>query len=323
MRSRSWRSAARRRAGTLGSWGALLGVLVGAWVGSACTLTIDPDIACGDGYVDLEAGEECDPGEPDSFINACVGTNRPDGVAACDPLSCTIVNDLEQCAVCGDGRVDESLGEQCDGDELNGRTCPGGVGILQCTTACLFDTSECGLCGNGTLDEGEECDPNLDQLTMGKPNCTDLVSPRGPSQPYTAGQPGTCRSDCRWERTGCSYCGNGRVDRDTPIDFEGNLEVNEWCDGSDFDVNALNKELAGTACSQVDSSFRPIVECADDCLDFLELDLAQPCCIKTGAACPDPDSPVRCCYEVDNPNSTAEPCQVIFDTMGNASDTCR
>ena len=88
-------------------------------------------------------------------------------------------------------------------------------------------------------------------------------------------------------------------------------------------IIGIDKELAGTACSQADSSFRPIVECADDCLDFLEPDLTQPCCIKTGASCPDADSPVRCCYEVDNPNSAGDPCQVIFDTMGNASDTCR
>lgn len=299
----------------------LLGVVLGSGLGPACTLALDQSIACGDGFVDTEAGEQCDPGDPSSYVNACVGTNRPDGVAACDPIMCTIINDLEQCAVCGDGRVDESLGEECDGDELNGRTCPGGVGILQCNTSCRFDESECKSCGNGKLDPEEECDPNLDDLTTGKPNCTDLLSPMGPSQPYTSGTPGTCRDDCQWERTGCGYCGNGKVDREVALDFEGTLNIAEWCDGNDFHAETLNDQLSGTACSQANSNLRPIVECADNCLDFIPLDL--PCCVKTGALCPDEGSPLHCCFEIDNPNSTDSPCEVVFDTSNNIIDACR
>lgn len=290
-------------------------------MGTACTLVLDGSIACGDGFVDEAAGEECDPGDPDSYTNACVGTNRPNGVGACDPIDCSIINDIPQCAVCGDGIVDEALGEQCDGDELNGRTCPGGVGTLQCNTACQFDTTECKNCGNGVLDEGEECDPNLGDLIDVKPSCADLDSPV-PSQPYTSGEPGNCRDDCRWERTGCGYCGNGQVDRDPPQDID-STPIPEWCDGNAFDVEALNTELSGTACTQANSNLRPIVECADNCRGFIPVDRAQPCCVKTGAVCPEEGSLVRCCFEVDNPDSPLPACQPVFDTNGALIEACR
>jgi len=310
--------SSRGPAGRLGAWAALLLVGLGAGLSPACTLSLDDDIACGDGYVDLEAGEECDPGDPDSFVHACADTLRPYGTAACDPTDCTIIDDPEQCRVCGDGIIDYDAGEECDGNE---RTCPWGVGTAPCTAQCRFDTSACGTCGNGVLDEGEECDPNLDdQLTMGKPSCAQLSSPLGASRPYTGGQPGSCRPNCLWDRTSCNYCGNGHVDRDVQLDFEGVVRVDEWCDGNAFDVTKLDKELEGTVCSQVDDDLRPIVECGDDCQEFIPLELPQPCCLKTGSACPAPDAPVRCCFEVDDPESPLDPCQRI---AGGMFDACR
>src|SRR5262249_39842009 len=57
----------------------------GAIVGASCLIDVEHRIACGDGYVDPLAGEECDPQVPESFINACEHTNHPHGTAACDP----------------------------------------------------------------------------------------------------------------------------------------------------------------------------------------------------------------------------------------------
>lgn len=292
---------------------------------ASCTLELNDDIACGDGFVDEIAGEECDPGDPSSFINTCVGTNRPAGMGACDPVTCEIINDLEQCAICGDGRVDEIIGEQCDGDELNGRACVGGVGTLQCSTSCLFDYSECEDCGNGTVDPGEECDPKMSgrDVTIGKPPCHELESPFGIAKPFTGGTPGSCRDDCTWDVAGCNYCGNGQVEGPTVLDTELDIQsLPEWCDGGDFDNAILEQELAGSACTQTNSDTRPIVECAPNCLDLIEVDVEPACCLKAGAACPS-ISPIRCCFEVDQPNSPLSPCAVVVEPDGTFTEVCR
>jgi hypothetical protein len=327
MRSNSpARSTAQRQPmGPRRGWGALLGAWLGTVLGPACTVELPSGFSCGDGYWNQDAGEDCDPGVPESYENACVGTNRPDGIAACDPEHCFIINDLEQCGVCGDGKVDEILGEQCDGDELNGASCPGGVGTLQCSTSCRYDISACRSCGNQRIDPGEECDPNvdLDELVV-KPECKDLVSPYGDALPYSAGVPGSCREDCTWERTTCSYCGNQKIESDGyVVDFDGTKAIPEWCDGTDFDRGTLEAELADSACTSASADLRPIVECADNCLDFIPIEQSQPCCYKSGADCPDDDSPVRCCHEAENPGSGVEPCQVIVVNQDNFLEVCR
>ena len=300
-------------------WGVLLGAAVG--LAAACAFPLDDEIACGDAYVDRAAGEECDPQDPArGYEQACVGTTRPRGVAACDPSTCTIVNTREQCAVCGDGIVDTDLGEQCDGDNLNGAVCPGGVGTLQCDPqSCQFDTTYCKRCGNGMIDEGEECDVNLDPavLTQGPPPCTELASPYADGRPYTGGEPSRCLDDCRWDRTGCHYCGNGSLEtQDVEV-------VPELCDGERFDVPALEDLLANSACTSFNSDLRPIVTCASNCTDMVPVIEPEPCCVKAGGMCPAEGVPLRCCSEIYDPAFEGEPCQVVFDSFGNAVEVCR
>src|SRR5688572_22131081 len=143
----------------------LFGMLGAAAVNSACTLQLDISIACGDGYVDLEAGEECDPDDPDrAFESACGDIGRPQGTAQCDAATCEIENSFQICAFCGDGMIDGE--EQCEGSNLNGQVCPGDAGTLQCKD-CKYDYSACQTCGDGDDDDvGEECDPSSLNLAM-------------------------------------------------------------------------------------------------------------------------------------------------------------
>ena len=84
---------------------------------------------CGDGLVDVEAGEECD----DAVANS---NSEPD---AC----------RENCrrAACGDGVVD--AGEACDRGDANSDGEVDG-----CRTTC-----DAAFCGDGVIDTGERCDP--------------------------------------------------------------------------------------------------------------------------------------------------------------------
>lgn len=85
------------------------------------TSTTGPDAVCGNGVIDV--GEECDDaGES----------------AACD-LDCTL-------AECGDGSLNATAGEICDGDALAGESCETlgwVVGSLVCDAGCGYDTADC------------------------------------------------------------------------------------------------------------------------------------------------------------------------------------
>ncbi|MCA9529215.1 MAG: DUF4215 domain-containing protein, partial [Myxococcales bacterium] len=89
---------------------------------SVCTQT------CGDGEVDLFAGERCDDGAANS--DTAPGACR----TSCAP------------ARCGDGVVDP--GESCDDGARNSDTAPGA-----CRTSCMP-----ARCGDGVVDPGERCD---------------------------------------------------------------------------------------------------------------------------------------------------------------------
>lgn len=312
------------RVGPVRAWSVLLGAGLGAALGAACTLQIEPRISCGDGYVDEDAGEECEPGVPSTYENACRDINRPYGTAACDPYECTIINDLAQCALCGDGFVDELFGEECDGDQLNGQSCQGGAGTLQCN-ACRLDYSACRSCGNGEIDAGEECDPNAPPDTLGsKPSCAMLDSPYGDALPYSSGLPGSCGEDCRWKRTTCGYCGNGSLETDGyVVDFDGSMALPERCDGQALDDDALEEAIADSTCTSTSADLRPVVECATNCRDFILVDLPQPCCYRADASCPTNDSLFRCCHELEHPEAL-EHCQYRFDIDGTPiANICR
>jgi hypothetical protein len=326
-------AAQREPLGLRHGWGVLLGAWLGAAAGIACTLELPKTISCGDGWVDEEF-EECDPAVLDSFVDACVGTIRPRGTAACDPDTCTIINTWEQCAVCGDGIVDDDLegdrNEECDGDNLDGLVCPGGVGTLQCAS-CRLDTTYCQRCGNTIVDPGEECDPNMDPsgLTQGKPDCEELP-PYYADKPYTSGQPGSCRADCRWDRSTCGYCNNGQLEDEHVLVDDGIPATPEQCDGNEFDPAALDATLANSVCTTVDANLWPTTRTCEGCFEitFVE-DRGEPCCVRPGGPCPEEGGPVRCCSEIDGHDETDETnepppprCQYVF-TSGVWFNACK
>ena len=121
---------------------------------------------CGNGIVDVAAGESCDCGDTAHKPDRCRSANSASIDAECSP-SCEL-------RYCGDGAIDTL--EQCDGALLGGQSCTDfGYyhGALACSDLCRFDVSTCvGRCGDGSIEPafGEYCDgapPQGSCLTVG------------------------------------------------------------------------------------------------------------------------------------------------------------
>jgi hypothetical protein len=264
-----------RRAGTVA--GRLAGLLLRAGLGGVlvgCILDLDPVPSCGDGYIDEDAGEECDPADEDA--------------APCD-------SDCRKLPVaCGNGLLDP--GEACDTVDFGQKTCPSGKGYLSCTAACTLDEGTCDPCGNGELDLGEECDPKYvpDGGFADPVECASLTYPK---KPYTTGIVTACTSACLWYRGPCSYCGDNKADPPSLVDinFPDDKTEDEWCDGPDVPIDRLraycdsNCPLPGLECKAA---------CLKDCSAF---DISQlsaeklQCCVATSDDCPGVGDPAPCC----------------------------
>lgn len=175
---------------------------------------------CGDGRVDLGAGEQCDLASPcPADVSCrddctCEPTGTPTTTSTMSPASTTTSFPV---AVCGNDRLDP--GEACDGADLERASCaslgfPGGT--LACAPGCRsFDTRDCFLCGNGQREGAEECDtPDLDGATCNAPG-------------ETGGQV-SCTTACRLDRRTCFFCGNERVDPGEECD-DGNAALGDGC----------------------------------------------------------------------------------------------
>jgi len=130
--------------------------------GDGCSSNCQSREVCGDGIVDVFAGELCDCGRDENSLPAgCETPNRENAVTGCT-TECTV-------ASCGDGVLQP--GEDCDGPtELSCADLGLGGGQARCGDGCRFDTSSCEQCGNGVPEGDEICDgapPRLDCVELG------------------------------------------------------------------------------------------------------------------------------------------------------------
>ena len=212
-------------------------------VDSACTPLVI-DTCNNDGTKD--GAEECDGADFGGKSCSDFAGEGATGVLSCD--GCVIdYSDCEEADPCGNGRLDD--GEDCDGSNLNGKSCADvlGVGVtgdLSCSAVCMFDTSNCrpviiDTCNNdGTKNGEEECDGD----DFGGKTCVDYQG---------AGATGdlSCKG-CVIDPSACKAavsddCGNG------------NIDAGEECDGSN---------LNGKSCADYKGAGATgSLSCADNC----------------------------------------------------------
>ncbi len=190
--------------------------------------------SCGDGEVQTEAGEVCDGANLDD--QTCVTLGYHGGELTCG-TNCRAFNltNCEQAGRCGDGAIQISYGEDCDGANLGGQTCllQGFYdGALVCDPNCRFDTSVCsGRCGDNVIQGAyEQCDGSA------------LAGQTCATQGFN---PGTlaCTAACTFDTSGCNgRCGDGTID-----------SPDEQCE---------NTNLNGQTCISIGYIFGGFLTCA-------------------------------------------------------------
>lgn len=329
-----------------GPWLAVaLGISIG--LGAGCMLELEHRLSCGDGVVDVLAGEQCDPMASDSpHVTYCIDKGLGSGEATCNDV-CQIEANADICAVCGDGKA--AGDEDCDGNDLRGAVCPSGRGQLGCKSAdqpegirCTYDVTGCDACGDGAFsNEVEECDFSTqcdeDEDCAKGEVCDvesqfcispgDLASPvectglDGPKGPYTYGAVtnADCTEECAYGRQRCNYCDNGELDGEYmdyahPLPFMQKAEV---CDGGVADRDALVsycQELCTGGPNMTTLQLRCEFMCNETCDGFVPdqawedpIKESARCCVLGGEPCDGPGG-FPCCYALDHPEDAEKAC---------------
>ena len=181
---------------------------------------------CGDGVIQATYRELCDGAALAGETCQTLGYHGGELLCTAD---CRF--NFDNCAAvghCGDGVIQATFGEICDGQNLAGHTCQGEgyySGVLACGADCLqLDLSDCmavGRCGDGVIQssKGEACDSG----TLGGATCA--------SEGFYEGTL-TCDTVCQLVTTGCfAQCGDGVIQTEHGEDCEGTDVGGQTCDG--------------------------------------------------------------------------------------------
>lgn len=209
---------------------------VNAIMANACEgTTVGQQGVCGDGIVNANANEECDPGAPPLDPEACSDAGRNGLRTLTCNTQCQIDRTAQcQTGTCGDGVVQPP--ETCDEGGLNGQ-------YNHCTTSCTLT----GLrCGDGQRQPTEACDCSSDN---GKYSFNGTL-PTG----IFACSSGDQRS-CAWDCSGLGpRCGDGLVNGSKEQCDGGFEEARGYCSGTsrkgcNTNADCPGGETCGNFCS--------------------------------------------------------------------------
>ncbi|MBU1537354.1 hypothetical protein KKF84_18710, partial [Myxococcota bacterium] len=172
---------------------------------------------CGDSNWQSSLGESCD-GTDVAGLSCSDFDLRGPGLACLPDCSDFDLSVCESNGECGDGVIQDSVAEVCDGTNLGGNECADlgfyGSG-LACGAGCMdFDVSACesnGMCGDSVVQSGygELCDGgNLNGAT-----CITLGH-YGPGSVV-------CDSSCQLDDSACDRCGDGVIQGSRGEECEG------------------------------------------------------------------------------------------------------
>ncbi len=165
--------------------------------------------------------------------------------------------------MCGDGIVTPHLGEECDGEDLNGQSCVTlgyDCGDLECVEAgagneCRFNESQCvdATCGNGIIECNEQCEAASDcSCGTGVPqcnNCTCSCTECTPNDTRQCGQ--TDVGECSFGTQTCTAAGNwgSCIGAIYPTQEECFNSLDDDCDGA---IDMADSDCA-TTCTDGDT----------------------------------------------------------------------